>query len=156
MICLAYNDDDKKSRKVTKKSSFLSFGLKNRLKSASTLSLPTSDQSGTLPWNKPCPSFPSTSAYNNDSGLYWTGCGLYSLQASCSMRIRPSMAFCTVLCCTCCDTVAVPFSVSTGILSSSLCSLYVTRANYISASYPGKWPCRILYIGAFAGTWEPS
>uniref|UniRef100_A0AAQ4NPK5 Rhophilin, Rho GTPase binding protein 2 n=1 Tax=Gasterosteus aculeatus aculeatus TaxID=481459 RepID=A0AAQ4NPK5_GASAC len=70
MICLAYNDDDKKSRKVTKKSSFLSFGLKNRLKSASTLSLPTSDQSGTLPWNKPCPSFPSTSAYNNDSGLY--------------------------------------------------------------------------------------
>ncbi|XP_037339500.2 rhophilin-2 isoform X2 [Pungitius pungitius] len=70
MICLAYNDDDKKSRKVTKKSSFLSFGLKNRLKSTSTLSLPTADHSGTLPWNKPCPSFPSSSSYNNDSALY--------------------------------------------------------------------------------------
>ncbi|KAM8893764.1 rhophilin-2 isoform 2-T2 [Spinachia spinachia] len=69
MICLAYNDDDKKCRKVTKKSSFLSFGLKNRLKSTSTLSLPTADNSGTLPWNKPCPSFPSSSSYN-DSALY--------------------------------------------------------------------------------------
>ncbi|XP_071766635.1 rhophilin-2 isoform X1 [Centroberyx gerrardi] len=72
MICLAFDDDDKnpKSRKVTKKSSFLSWGLKNRLKSASTLSLPTADHSGTLPWNKPCPTFPSSSSYNNDSGLY--------------------------------------------------------------------------------------
>lgn len=74
MICLAYDDDDKnpKSRKVTKKSSFLSWGLKNKLKSASTLSLPTADQSGALPWNKPCPSFPSSSSYNNnnDSALY--------------------------------------------------------------------------------------
>ncbi|XP_033988626.1 rhophilin-2 isoform X3 [Trematomus bernacchii] len=73
MICLAYDDDDKnpKSRKVTKKSSFLNFGLKNRLKSASTLSLPTADHSGTLPWNKPCPTFPSSSSYNhNDSALY--------------------------------------------------------------------------------------
>ncbi|KAI4830249.1 hypothetical protein KUCAC02_001894 [Chaenocephalus aceratus] len=73
MICLAYDDDDKnsKSRKVTKKSSFLSFGLKNRLKSASTLSLPTADHSGALPWNKPCPTFPSSSSYNhNDSALY--------------------------------------------------------------------------------------
>ncbi|XP_039651340.1 rhophilin-2 isoform X2 [Perca fluviatilis] len=72
MICLAYDDDDKnpKSRKVTKKSSFLSWGLKNRLKSASTLSLPTADHSGGLPWNKPCPTFPSSSTYNNDSALY--------------------------------------------------------------------------------------
>ncbi|KAI9517950.1 Rhophilin-2 [Dissostichus eleginoides] len=73
MICLAYDDDDKnpKSRKVTKKSSFLNFGLKNRLKSASTLSLPTADYSGALPWNKPCPTFPSSSSYNhNDSALY--------------------------------------------------------------------------------------
>ncbi|XP_053275423.1 rhophilin-2 isoform X1 [Pleuronectes platessa] len=72
MICLAYDDDDKnsKTRKVTKKSSFLSWGLKNRLKSASTLSLPTADNSGTLPWNKPCPTFPSSSSYNNDSVLY--------------------------------------------------------------------------------------
>lgn len=72
MICLAYDDDDKnpKSRKVTKKSSFLNWGLKNRLKSASTLSLPTADHSGTLPWNKPCPTFPSSSSYNNDSALY--------------------------------------------------------------------------------------
>ncbi|XP_008296154.1 rhophilin-2 isoform X1 [Stegastes partitus] len=71
MICLAYDDDDKnpKSRKVTKKSSFLSWGLKNKLKSASTLSLPTADHSGTLPWNKPCPTFPSSSSYN-DSALY--------------------------------------------------------------------------------------
>uniref|UniRef100_A0A8D0D947 Rhophilin, Rho GTPase binding protein 2 n=1 Tax=Sander lucioperca TaxID=283035 RepID=A0A8D0D947_SANLU len=71
MICLAYDDDDKnpKSRKVTKKSSFLSWGLKNRLKSASTLSLPTADHSGALPWNKPCPTFPSSSTYN-DSALY--------------------------------------------------------------------------------------
>lgn len=47
MICLAYNDDDKnsKSRKVAKKSSFLSWGLKNKMKSASTLSLPTADHS---------------------------------------------------------------------------------------------------------------
>uniref|UniRef100_A0A3Q1F7I0 Rhophilin, Rho GTPase binding protein 2 n=1 Tax=Acanthochromis polyacanthus TaxID=80966 RepID=A0A3Q1F7I0_9TELE len=72
MICLAYDDDDKnpKSRKVTKKSSFLSWGLKNKLKSASTLSLPTADHSGALPWNKPCPTFPSSSSYNNDSSLY--------------------------------------------------------------------------------------
>ncbi|XP_011607845.1 rhophilin-2 isoform X2 [Takifugu rubripes] len=72
MICLAYDHDDKnpRSRKVTKKSSFLSWGLKNKLKSASTLSLPTDDHSGSLPWNKPCPTFPSSSSYNNDSALY--------------------------------------------------------------------------------------
>ncbi|XP_029900534.1 rhophilin-2 isoform X3 [Myripristis murdjan] len=72
MICLAFDDDDKnpKSRKVTKKPSFLSWGLKNRLKSASTLSLPTADASSTLPWSKPCPTFPSSSSYNNDSALY--------------------------------------------------------------------------------------
>uniref|UniRef100_A0AAX7UYP2 Rhophilin, Rho GTPase binding protein 2 n=1 Tax=Astatotilapia calliptera TaxID=8154 RepID=A0AAX7UYP2_ASTCA len=72
MICLAYNEDDKnsKSRKVAKKSSFLSWGLKNKMKSASTLSLPTADKAGALPWNKPCPTFPSSSSYNNDSGLY--------------------------------------------------------------------------------------
>nr|XP_057945314.1 rhophilin-2 isoform X2 [Doryrhamphus excisus] len=58
MICLAYDDDDKnpKSRKVSKKSSFLSWGLKNKMKSASTISLPTAEQS----WNKPCPTFPSS------------------------------------------------------------------------------------------------
>ncbi|XP_077480973.1 rhophilin-2 isoform X2 [Stigmatopora argus] len=57
MICLAYDGDDKngKSRKISKKSSFLSWGLKNKLKSASTISLPTAEQS----WNKPCPTFPS-------------------------------------------------------------------------------------------------
>ncbi|XP_071344375.1 rhophilin-2 isoform X2 [Trachinotus anak] len=72
MICLAYDDDDKnpKSRKVTKKSSFLSWGLKNKLKSASTLSLPTADHSSTQPWNKQYPTFPSSSSYNNDSALY--------------------------------------------------------------------------------------
>lgn len=72
MICLAHDQDDKnpRSRKVTKKSSFLSWGLKNKLKSASTLSLPTEDHSGSLPWNKPCPTFPSSSSYNNDSALF--------------------------------------------------------------------------------------
>lgn len=71
MICLAYNDEDRnsKSRKVVKKSSFLSWGLKNKLKSASTLSLPTAESSGGAPWNKPCPTFPSSSSYN-DSALY--------------------------------------------------------------------------------------
>ncbi|KAG7236957.1 hypothetical protein INR49_032964 [Caranx melampygus] len=70
MICLAYNDDDKnpKSRKVTKKSSFLSWGLKNKLKSASTLSLPTADHTNTQPWNKPYPIFPSSSSYNKGQG----------------------------------------------------------------------------------------
>ncbi|XP_060898375.1 rhophilin-2 isoform X2 [Labrus mixtus] len=70
MICLAHDDDEKKSRKVSKKLSFISWGLKNKLKSASTLSLPTADNSGALPWNKPCPTFPSSSSYNNDSALY--------------------------------------------------------------------------------------
>ncbi|XP_046906876.1 rhophilin-2 isoform X1 [Hypomesus transpacificus] len=71
MICLAFDDDDKnpRVRKVSKKMSFLNWGLKNRLKSASTLSLPTADYSGSLPWNKPCPTFPSSSSYN-DSALY--------------------------------------------------------------------------------------
>ncbi|XP_020797074.1 rhophilin-2 isoform X1 [Boleophthalmus pectinirostris] len=69
MICLAYNDDDKhpKANKVSKKSSFLSWGIKNKLKSTSTLSLPTADQSVSQPWNKPCPSFPRASSHNNDS-----------------------------------------------------------------------------------------
>lgn len=70
MICLAFDDDKSpKGRKVTKKGSFLSWGVKNHLKSSSTLSLPTADYSGTLPWNKPCPTFPSSSSYN-DSALY--------------------------------------------------------------------------------------
>uniref|UniRef100_A0AAZ3QZR9 Rhophilin-2 n=1 Tax=Oncorhynchus tshawytscha TaxID=74940 RepID=A0AAZ3QZR9_ONCTS len=70
MICLAFDDDKSpKGRKVTKKGSFLSWGVKNHLKSSSTLSLPTADYSGTLPWNKPCPTFPSSSPYN-DSALY--------------------------------------------------------------------------------------
>ncbi|XP_061670831.1 rhophilin-2 isoform X1 [Syngnathoides biaculeatus] len=65
MICLAYDGDDKsgKSRKISKKSSFLSWGLKNKLKSASTVSLPTAQQS----WNKPCPAFPSS---YKDAALY--------------------------------------------------------------------------------------
>ncbi|KAL6461649.1 hypothetical protein MHYP_G00297930 [Metynnis hypsauchen] len=65
MICLAFDDDDKnpKGRKVTKKTSFLSWGLKNKHKSASTLSLPTADYSGALPIHKPCPTFPSS--YND-------------------------------------------------------------------------------------------
>lgn len=60
MICLAENEDNKnpKSRKVSKKMSFLSWGLKNKNKSASTLSLPTADHK---------PTFPSS---YNDSGLY--------------------------------------------------------------------------------------
>ncbi|KAM9422188.1 rhophilin-2 isoform 3-T4 [Salvelinus alpinus] len=66
MICLAFDDDKSpKGRKVAKKGSFLSWGVKNHLKSSSTLSLPTADYSGTLPWNKPCPTFPSSSSYNN-------------------------------------------------------------------------------------------
>eukprot|EP00063_Salmo_salar_P066364 XP_014041199.1 PREDICTED: rhophilin-2-like isoform X1 [Salmo salar] len=70
MICLAFDDDKSpKGRKVTKKGSFLSWGVKNHLKSSSTLSLPTADFSGTLPWNKPCPTFPSSSSYN-DPALY--------------------------------------------------------------------------------------
>ncbi|XP_043961893.1 rhophilin-2 isoform X1 [Gambusia affinis] len=69
MICLAHNDEDKpsKNRKVMKKSSFLSWGLKNKMKSASTLSLPTDDHSGALSWNKPIPTFPTSSAYNNNN-----------------------------------------------------------------------------------------
>lgn len=66
MICLAHNEDDKnpKTRKVAKKPSFLSWGLKNK-KSSSTLSLPNADYSG--PWNR------SSSNYSNshhESGLY--------------------------------------------------------------------------------------
>ncbi|XP_060767993.1 rhophilin-2 isoform X2 [Neoarius graeffei] len=51
MICLAENDDDKhpKVRKVSKKMSFLSWGLKNKHKSASTLSLPTADYKPSIP-----------------------------------------------------------------------------------------------------------
>ncbi|KAM4743658.1 rhophilin-2 isoform 2-T2 [Anableps anableps] len=69
MICLAHNDEEKtsKARKVIKKSSFLSWGLKNKMKSASTLSLPIDDQSGAHSWNKPIPTFPTSSAYNHDS-----------------------------------------------------------------------------------------
>ncbi|XP_066510688.1 rhophilin-2-like isoform X1 [Hoplias malabaricus] len=69
MICLAFDDDDKnpKARKVTKKTSFLSWGLKNKHKSASTLSLPTADYSGALPLHRPCPTFPSS---YHDSALY--------------------------------------------------------------------------------------
>ncbi|GAA6092983.1 rhophilin-2 isoform X1 [Tachysurus ichikawai] len=61
MICLADNDEDKtssKTRKVSKKMSFLSWGLKNKHKSASTLSLPTADYK------------PSVPRSFNDSSLY--------------------------------------------------------------------------------------
>uniref|UniRef100_A0A4W4GNY6 Rhophilin, Rho GTPase binding protein 2 n=1 Tax=Electrophorus electricus TaxID=8005 RepID=A0A4W4GNY6_ELEEL len=44
MICLAFDDDkNPKARKVAKKPSLLSWGLKNKHKSASTQSLPTGD-----------------------------------------------------------------------------------------------------------------
>uniref|UniRef100_A0A8C5BI02 Rhophilin, Rho GTPase binding protein 2 n=1 Tax=Gadus morhua TaxID=8049 RepID=A0A8C5BI02_GADMO len=71
MICLAYDQEDKSAKggKVTKKPSFLSWGLKNRLKSASTLSLPSAEYSSTLPWNKTCTTFPGSSSFN-DSSLY--------------------------------------------------------------------------------------
>jgi len=64
MICLAHDEDDKnpKSRKVAKKPSFLSWGLKNK-KSSSTLSLPSADYNG--PWNRP--TYPNS---YNESALY--------------------------------------------------------------------------------------
>ncbi|KAJ3593787.1 hypothetical protein NHX12_006121 [Muraenolepis orangiensis] len=67
MVCLAYDQEDKnaKGQKVTKKPSFLSWGLKNRLKSASTLSLPTT--SGSMP--RHTNAYPSSSSFN-DSSLY--------------------------------------------------------------------------------------
>uniref|UniRef100_A0A672PP14 Rhophilin, Rho GTPase binding protein 2 n=1 Tax=Sinocyclocheilus grahami TaxID=75366 RepID=A0A672PP14_SINGR len=65
MICLAHDDEDKKSRKVAKKPSFLSWGLKNKQKSGSTLSLPNADYNG--PWNRPCPTYPNS---YNESALY--------------------------------------------------------------------------------------
>ncbi|XP_035252238.1 rhophilin-2 isoform X1 [Anguilla anguilla] len=70
MICLDFDENDTKgtkSRKVSKKLSFLNWGLKNKHKSASTLSLPTADYSGTLPWNKQCATFPHSA---NESALY--------------------------------------------------------------------------------------
>ncbi|XP_063046420.1 rhophilin-2 isoform X2 [Engraulis encrasicolus] len=69
MICLAMDDEEKprSARRVAKKPSLLSWGLKNKYKSSSTLSLPTTDSScSTLPWHKP-PAFPSS---YNDSSLY--------------------------------------------------------------------------------------
>ncbi|XP_026070965.1 rhophilin-2-like isoform X2 [Carassius auratus] len=65
MICLAQVEDDKKSRKVAKKPSFLSWGVKNKQKSSSMLSLPNADYS--RPWNRPCPTYPSS---YNESALY--------------------------------------------------------------------------------------
>ncbi|KAI2662562.1 Rhophilin-2 [Labeo rohita] len=65
MICLAHDEDDKKSHKVAKKPSFLSWGLKNKQKSGSTLSLPNADYNG--PWNRPCPTYPNS---YNESALY--------------------------------------------------------------------------------------
>ncbi|KAK7176315.1 hypothetical protein R3I93_000539 [Phoxinus phoxinus] len=64
MICLAHDEDDKnpKSRKVAKKPSFLSWGLKNK-NSSSTLSLPTADFNG--PWNRP--TYPTS---YDESALY--------------------------------------------------------------------------------------
>ncbi|XP_077085095.1 rhophilin-2 isoform X4 [Siphateles boraxobius] len=64
MICLAHDEDDKnpKSRKVAKKPSFLSWGLKNK-KSSSMLSLPTADYNGL--WNRP--TYPNS---YNESALY--------------------------------------------------------------------------------------
>ncbi|XP_076855248.1 rhophilin-2 isoform X2 [Brachyhypopomus gauderio] len=68
MICLAFDDDkNTKARKVTKKTSFLSWGLKNRHKSASTQSLPTGDYSGATPMHKQGPTLPNSL---NESGLY--------------------------------------------------------------------------------------
>uniref|UniRef100_A0A8C2J3L6 Rhophilin-2 n=1 Tax=Cyprinus carpio TaxID=7962 RepID=A0A8C2J3L6_CYPCA len=65
MICLAHDEDDKKSHKVAKKPSFLSWGLKNKQKSGSTLSLPSADYNG--PWNRPCPTYRNS---YNESALY--------------------------------------------------------------------------------------
>ncbi|XP_006641318.1 rhophilin-2 isoform X1 [Lepisosteus oculatus] len=66
MICLAMDDDKiTKARKVTKKMSFLSWGMKNKQKSASTLSLPNAGYSDTLPRSRlsaPLPNPQSTSA----------------------------------------------------------------------------------------------
>ncbi|KAL4642176.1 rhophilin-2 isoform X2 [Arapaima gigas] len=65
MICLALDDGNNipKNRKVTKKMSFLSWGMKNKPKSASTLNLATADYAATLPFNKQRTSFPTS--YNN-------------------------------------------------------------------------------------------
>ncbi|KAJ8248983.1 hypothetical protein GJAV_G00229890 [Gymnothorax javanicus] len=62
MICLDFDEDEKgvKTRKVGKKMSFLNWGLKNKHKSVSTLSLPTSDYSSTLPRTKPSSTFSHT------------------------------------------------------------------------------------------------
>ena len=142
MICLAYNEEEKnsKSRNVTKKPSFINWGLKNKLKSASTLSLPTADHSGTHPWNKPCPTFPSSSSYNNDSSLYWA-----------SGRLS---AVCCVQCC------AVPIldllnSLSTGILGS-VCTLYVHMSWWNPCQLPWNlavpntvFRCLCWYMGTF-------
>ncbi|KAL2076833.1 hypothetical protein ACEWY4_027562 [Coilia grayii] len=74
MICLALDEEEKprggargRARGVAKKPSLLSWGLKNKYKSASTLSLPTADSANAPPWHKPCPAFPSS---YNDSALY--------------------------------------------------------------------------------------
>uniref|UniRef100_A0A4W4GIH0 Rhophilin, Rho GTPase binding protein 2 n=1 Tax=Electrophorus electricus TaxID=8005 RepID=A0A4W4GIH0_ELEEL len=68
MICLAFDDDkNPKARKVAKKPSLLSWGLKNKHKSASTQSLPTGDYSAAMSLHKQ--SSPLPSAFN-DSGLY--------------------------------------------------------------------------------------
>ncbi|XP_056317795.1 rhophilin-2 isoform X2 [Danio aesculapii] len=66
MICLAHDEDDKnpKSRKVAKKPSFLSWGLKNK-KSSSTLSLPNADYS--RPWNRPSTNYSNS---HHESALY--------------------------------------------------------------------------------------
>ncbi len=128
MICLAFDDEDKnsKSRKVTKKSSFISWGLKNKLKSASTLSLPTADHASTLPWNKPYPTFPSSSSYNNDSALYWASCRLPAVCKQCAVCILKCVQYCVV---PVLDLLWIMYS--TGALwcsnwSCSVCSLCVT------------------------------
>ncbi|XP_066570129.1 rhophilin-2 isoform X2 [Amia ocellicauda] len=69
MICLAVDADKiTKARKVSKKMSFLSWGNKNKQKSASTLSLHTSDYCDTLPRNRQCPTFPSS---YDDAALHY-------------------------------------------------------------------------------------
>lgn len=71
MICLAIDDDDKtdKTKKISKKLSFLSWGTnKNRQKSASTLCLPSVGVARPQVKKK----LPSPfSLLNSDSSLYW-------------------------------------------------------------------------------------
>ncbi|XP_029464259.1 rhophilin-2 [Rhinatrema bivittatum] len=67
MICLALDEDKiDKTKKISKKLSFLSWGIKNRQKAASTLCLPSAVNGKTLPEKKLSP----FAHLNLDSSLY--------------------------------------------------------------------------------------